>query len=321
MSPYDVLGIGSPILDYIIHIPEDFLQQVPGKKGGMEPIDLDTLHKMIKLAGTPIITPGGSCSNTMIGLAHLGFQPALIGVIGRDEAAQHYLSFIQKLKIKPLFQTSDSKTSQVVSLVTPDGERTCRSYLGASQDIQIDKITPELFKDVKLVHIEGYSLLQGLLPEKAMHLAKEAGAQISFDLASFELVEHYKERILFLLSHYVDIAFSNDLEIKSLTGSDGEKGCQYLKDLCRIAVVKQGSKGCWVGQGPSLVYQPVEAVKVVDSTAAGDLFASGFLGAYFNGKPLEECARIGNLLGAAAVQVHGTIIPQETWDQIKRLLA
>ena len=192
--------------------------------------------------------------------------------------------------------------------------------MGASQDIHLDQITPELFKDVKLVHIEGYSLLQGVLPEKVMQLAKAAGAKISFDLASFELVEQFKERILFLLSDFVDIAFANENEIQTLTGLGGEKGCQYLKDICETAVVKQSSKGVWVGQRTSLIHQPALEVQVVDSTGAGDLFASGFLGAYLVGKSLKECAAFGNLIGAAAVQVHGTEIPQEKWDQFKKAL-
>lgn len=321
MNSYDVLGIGSPILDYIFYVDDHFLEQVPGRKGGMESVNYNTLQELITSAGNqPFITPGGSCSNTMKGLAHLGFRSALLGVIGSDPKANQYLTFVRKSGIIPLFQTSELPTSQVVCLVTPDGERTCRSYLGASQDIHLDKITPELFKDVKLVHIEGYSLLQGILPEKVMQLARAAGAKVSFDLASFELVEQYKERITTLLSRFVDIAFANEQEIQTLTGVGGAKGCQYLKDLSETAIVKQSSKGCWVGQSTSIVHQPALEVQVVDSTGAGDMFASGFLGAYLAGKSLKECAALGNAIGAAAVQVPGTEISQEMWDQFKNEL-
>lgn len=322
MKGYEIFGVGSPILDYVLHVDEDFLKQIPGKKGGMEPIDYQTLQSIIKKTGkTPLVIPGGSSANTIKGLAHLGFACALFGVIGSDKAAHEYMSFIRTTGITPLFQTSKLSTSQVLALITPDGERTLRSFLGASQDFQLSAMTPELFKDVKLVHIEGYSLLQGTLPEKTMKLAKEAGAKISFDLASFELVEQFKERILFLLSRFVDIAFANDEEIFTLTGVGGQKGCQYLKDLSEIAIVKKDKEGCWVGHSNALIYQPALEIQVIDSTGAGDLFASGFLAAYLKGKTLEECAAAGNLVGAAAVGISGTEISQENWAFLKKQLA
>lgn len=322
MNKYDILGVGSPILDYILHVDEDFLQQVPGQKGGMEPIDFDTLQTIIKKSDLPpLATTGGSCSNTMKGLAHLNYRCALLGVIGSDAAAQQYMDAIQQSGILPLFQTSPLKTSQVVCLITPDGERTCRSFLGASQDIHLEKITPELFQGVKLVHIEGYSLLQGVLTEKVMQLAQAAGAKISFDLASFELVEQFKERILTLLSRFVDIAFANEHEIITLTGMGGQKGCQYLKDVCETAIVKMGKQGSWVGKSTSISHAPALNVQVVDSTGAGDLYASGFLAAYLKGKSLKDCANIGNFVGARAVEVPGTDIPQSTWDLIKKELS
>jgi sugar/nucleoside kinase (ribokinase family) len=319
MSGYDILGIGSPILDYILYVDEAFLDQIPGKKGGMEPIDYETLQDIMGKTGhQPIVIPGGSGANTIKGLAQLGFKTALLGVIGQDASARQYLSFIKKANIVPLFQISELHTSEVLCLITPDGERTLRSFLGASQDIHLDQITPDLFKDVRLVHIEGYSLLQGVFPEKAMQLAKAVGAKISFDLASFELVEQFKERILTLLSLYVDIAFANEKEIKTLTGMGGQKGCQYLKDISETAVVMQSSEGCWVGHNTTMIHHPALEVQMMDSTGAGDLFASGFLAAYLSGKSLQECAAFGNTLGAAAVQVPGTEIPEDKWEQFKK---
>jgi len=321
MNTYEILGIGSPIVDYIIPIDEEDLRQLPGKKGGMEPVDFDTLQDLLRSSKkTPVITTGGSCSNTIKGLTHLGYRCALAGVIGSDDIANQYMRFVKNRGITPLFQVSEKQTSQVVCFVTPDGERTCRAFLGASQDMRLEQIRPEFFENVQLVHIEGYSLLQGVLTEKVMQLAKAAGCKISFDLASFELVEQYKERIMSLLSRFVDIAFANDHEIETLTGVGGAKGCQYLKDISETAIVKQSNKGCWVGQNTYLVHQPAFEANVVDSTGAGDLFASGFLAAYLKGKSLEECALLGNLAGAAAVEVHGTDVPQEKWDSIQSKL-
>jgi len=149
MNTYEILGIGSPIVDYIIPIDEEDLRQLPGKKGGMEPVDFDTLQDLLRSSKkTPVITTGGSCSNTIKGLTHLGYRCALAGVIGSDDIANQYMRFVKNRGITPLFQVSEKQTSQVVCFVTPDGERTCRAFLGASQDMRLEQIRPEFFENV-----------------------------------------------------------------------------------------------------------------------------------------------------------------------------
>jgi sugar/nucleoside kinase (ribokinase family) len=305
-----ILGIGTPILDYTVRVENSFVDSLPGKKGGMVPVTSEQFDEILKSSHThPLIMAGGSCSNAIKGLASLGFDCALLGIIGHDTNADEYYAQIRALGITPLFQTSSVPTAKVLCLITPDGQRTCRSYLGASQEIDVNAITPDLFQNKKLVHIEGYSLLQGQLPELVMQLAKDAGALISFDLASFEIVEQFKDRIRFLLSNYVDILFANEDETQALTGHQGEIGCQELAKLARIAVVMQGSKGCLVGSKDELLHELAIKVNVVDTTGAGDYFASGFLGAYLQNKSLRECAASGNKMAAKVVQVFGTNIP------------
>ena len=194
------------------------------------------------------------------------------------------------------------------------------SFLGAGAEMKPDDLDPDYFKGVSLVHIEGYSLLVEGLTDKAMQLSKAAGAKVSFDLASFEITRTYKEKIIALLSHYVDIVFANTDETHALTLLGPEKGCMILKDLCDTAVVSMGKEGCWVGTSQDLNYCP--AIKTIpeDTTGAGDLFASGFLHGYLSGHSVEECARYGALTASEVIQVIGAELPPEAWARIKAAL-
>lgn len=318
MANYEVLGIGSPFVDYIIVIKDDFLRHVPGAKGGMVVVDYDTLSSIISKSGKePLIIAGGSGANTIKGLANFGHQCALIGKIGSDDAAKQFLENMKALSITPLLRQSSTRTAQTVCLITPDGERTMRAFLGASQEMSSKDLDPSIFEGVSLVHIEGYSLLNEQLTLEAMKLAKSAGAQVSFDLGSFEVVNAHKKTIIDLLPKYVDVVFANRDEIRSLTQLTPEKGCEVLKDLCNTAVILLGKEGCIVGSGSKQVQCPAFAVDPVDTTGAGDLFASGFLHGYLQQLPLEECARYGALAGAAVVQVQGVDVPPHAWQQIK----
>lgn len=320
---YDVIGIGAPVIDQILPISEEYLSQIPGNKGGMIAVDYESFLKIV--AGSKaeaLLIIGGSSSNTIKGLAQLGQKCAIIGKIGSDLAGKKFLESMLALGVTPLFLQSSSPTGQVACLVTPEGERTFRSFLGASSEMKADELIPEQFEKARLVHIEGYTLLAGTsLTQRAMELAKNANAKVSFDLASFEIVHDYKETIIDLISRHVDVLFANVEEIKALTGLPPEKGCSILKDICETVVVLAGKQGCWVGHRESIIYQPAFSVETIDTTGAGDLFASGFLHGYLTGQSLEECARFGAITGAAVVQVLGTDIPLKKWEEVKSKLA
>lgn len=319
MRSADALGVGALLADQIVHVTDELLSKLPGKKGGMETVDHQTLTELLRLTNpTSPLFPGGSCANVIRSLAHLGRKCALIGKIGNDDIGNALLKNLQILGIETLYTRGFTPTGQVVSFVTPDGERTCRSYLGAQQEITPKDLIPEQFENVKIVHIEGYNLLYPGLAECAMQYAKNAGAKISFDLASFEIVEAYKDQILELLSQFVDICFANELETRLLTGKALQEGCAELKKFCPLAVVSKGKDGCWIGHEKTVLHYPAYPIEhPLDTTGAGDLFAAGFLHGYLSSKPLEVCADYGALLGAAVVQVQGTVLPEEQW----RLLA
>lgn len=320
-NDYKVLGIGAPCMDILIETDEEFIKSI-GSKGGSLQIDWHTVKVMLdhmNYRNTAIAT-GGSCANTIKGLAGFGHKCALYGRLGKDEMGHKFLDNFKQMGIVTLCSISKTSSTQIcLCLISPDGERTMRCYPGASNDLSAKDLTPELFQGVSLVHIEGYALYvhdPEFVPA-VMQMAKQHGALVSFDLSSFELVKIFKPKILELLQNYVDIIFANADEVKALTGLGPIPGCRALKEMCSIAVVMIGKDGCLVGSGPTEIHCPASTATVVDTTGAGDLFASGFLHGILQNFPLEECARFGNLAGAAVIEVYGAEIPPEKWNQLK----
>lgn len=314
---YEILGIGSPVVDLIVPVQEDFLRLFQLVKGGSDLIDYPQLRKLLRQAKIkPTFIPGGSSANTIKGLAQFGHKCALVGKVGSDEAGTEFIQRIKSQGITSLLIPTETPTAQALCLLTSDGERTFRTYLGAGQEMKGDDLNPELFEGVKLVHIEGYSLTNEHLTLQAMRLAKKNQAKISFDLASFEIALAYRRPIVHLISQFVDVLFANSQEVRVLTNLDPEKGCDILKDMCETVVVFIGKEGCWVGQGLDKIKCPAYPVTPVDTTGAGDLFASGFLHGYLRGLPLTVCAHYGALASRAVVQVLGAEIPSADWQDI-----
>lgn len=319
---YEILGIGGPILDQVLQVSESYLATISGKKGGMEPIDFEGLQQLILKSGSqPVSVPGGSTRNTLHGLARFGEKCALLGMVGKDAQGQKYRSLLKEQGILPLLIESETPTATVLSLVTPDGERTMRTFQGASIEIRGHHINPAVFKPPKLVHLEGYTLFNDTYTEACMRLAKEEKAKISFDLASFEIVNAYRDTILNLLEKYVDVIFANEEEAFALTGEKKEEAaCDFLAEICDVGVVLMGPQGCWVKNKEQKLHCPAYPVQPLDTTGAGDLFASGFLHGYMRDYPMEICAHYGAIAGRAVVQVMGPVIPHEGWEAVYQQL-
>lgn len=318
----EVLGIGAPFWDYILRVSEDFLASLTPVKGGVDFIDAAAFRRIIDQSKIPVtLAAGGSCANAIKGLAQLGHRCALLGKVGADEAGKTFSKRMRELGIEPILIPSQAPTGQVIALVTPDGERTMRDFLGASQEMKAADLDPDAFTGVKWVHIEGYTLMREGVTARAMELAKAAGARISFDLANFELVHAYKSAIIDLVSKYVDVLFANGDEAKALTQRNPQRGCAIMRDLCEVAVVSLGKNGCWIANGVEQMHCPAYPLHPVDTTGAGDLFAAGFLHGYLQNKPLPLCAHYGAKIAAAVVQVMGAELPQVTWQALREEFA
>ena len=319
----EVLGLGGVMIDNVLMVSHEFLSTIPGEKGGMERIDYPTLKEILARSGVaPAVVPGGCSANIMKGLACFGRKAGMLGKIGKDPMGKFYINAMNERDVSLVMIESETPTAQLLALVTPDGERTFRTFQGASVEMGKSDLKKEFFAGVRLLHVEGYSLFNGDLAESAMKMAKEMGCKISFDLASFEIVRAFKPTIMHLLQNYIDIIFCNEFEARELTGLSEEKTSDFLAKLCEVSVVCMGKRGCFVHSGEEHFHFPAFVVdKPLDTTGAGDLFASGFLAGYLGNRPLQECALYGSLAGAAVIQVPGAEIPHEGWEQILGTIA
>ena len=318
-----IVGVGSPIVDSIAQIDDAFLQTVEGEKGGMVLVEDATIKQIIeRIPGAITRSPGGSAGNTLFALARLGAPAAFLGKTGDCANGQFYRARFAELGgDSSRFKIGSSPNGHCLSLVTPDGERTMRTDLGAAMTLQPDEIHPDDFAGCQHAHIEGYLLFNEALLRAVLAAAKEAGCTISLDLASFEVVQAAGDTLREILRDSVDIVFANEEEAAAFTGlsDDYPAMARTLAELCSIAAVKIGAEGAWIASGDQLFHAAsVPAASVIDTTGAGDLWAAGFLYGWSRQRPLADCARYGALLGSAVVQQQGTELPEAVWQPLQK---
>jgi sugar/nucleoside kinase (ribokinase family) len=319
---YNVLGLGALMIDRVLSVSNEFIaEKIDGERGGMVIISREEMEEYFGKCGVdlPKLTLGGSEGNTISVLADFGHKCGFIARVGDDEDGVLYEQNYLSRGVYPVFlREPNTFTGQCLSFVTPDAQRTMRTYLGASADLVGKDLKPEMFEGVDVFHMVSYSYMNKDLVHTALRLAKEAGAKVSFGLGCFEISKNFRDDILEMLDNYVDIVFGNEDEAKALTGKDEQESCKIIGDLCEVSVVHIGKRGCWIRRDRGKEeHFAVTPVKPIDSTGAGDMFAAGFLHGYLNGDDTFWCAEYGMHLGAAVVQMLGTDITQETW---KRLL-
>lgn len=316
-TTHEILGIGTPMLDHLLLISQKYLESIQGEKYGMEVISYEEMVRLIENSGTiPKLVAGGSAANTIKGLAALGRRCALTGMLGKDSSGNRVIERLQDLGVSPLVSYGTKPTAHVTCLITPDGKRTCRTYLGAAEEITPKDLSPEFFNEVSLVHIEGYTFLYPGITKRAMELAKENGARISLDLGSFEVVEAYKSPIIGLVREFVDILFANEDETFAMTGKKPEGGWDDLQKLAENTVVMMGKEGCIAGNATEKIRCPAFPVEPLDTTGAGDLFAAGFLHGTLSKKDIRTSAKWGAQLAKEVVSVVGAEIPEEKWPSV-----
>lgn len=318
----EVLSLGGACVDLLIHVPDTFLNEHSIEKGGSLQIDKDTFYKLKNDAADyrVEIHPGGSSSNTIRGLAKLNHKVAFLAKVGQDEIGWVFTQSLLKNHVDAHILPSEKPTMQVMCFITPDGERTMRCLPGAANDLHEADLTEELFKGIKHLHLEGYSLYDVGMVERAMKLGKEEGATISLDLSSFEIVRKHRDTLLRLIEKYVDIVFCNELEAQELIHEKPEIAAKKISSLRNIACVPVGENGVWVAKKGIVEHVPTIPKVIVDATGAGDLFAAGFLHGYLKGVPLNIAASWGHLTGGAVIEVIGAEIPDETWDRINEVM-
>ncbi|MBI2811920.1 MAG: adenosine kinase [Candidatus Melainabacteria bacterium] len=317
-TAFEVLTISDSIVDYILYVNDDFVRSLPGNKGGSAHIDNNLFQTIIRDSKTsPTLRPGASAVNMLKGLNKLGHNCGLITTIGNDQEGDFFLNSLKEQGITLLLQTSNIPTGKSACLVTPNGERTMRTFLGASTENDRLQLKREMFQGISHFHVEGYQLYYQDLMRQSLKLAKEQNASISLDLSSFEAVRANKKIIWELLENgMVDLIFANSEEAYALTDLKAKEAAELLASYCGVAVVTLGEKGCYISDGTTQWQCPAMKVNVVDTIGAGDLFISGFLHGFLMGKPIPVCAKFGTILASQVVQVIGAEIPSNDWESI-----
>lgn len=318
-----IVGIGSALVDILIHEDDKFIEKTGAGKGGMTLVDSSWIERTLAMgSGTATIVPGGSACNTIVGIGKLGGQARFVGKCGTDKWGRKYENDLEQQNVDPALLRSDSPTGRVLSIITPDAQRTMFTCLGASAETRPEEITARSFEDAAVVHVEGYLLFNPDLIQASLDAAKEAGALISMDLASFTVVEQSLVLLEKLVADYVDILIANEDEARAFTGqSDEELALSVLSGKANIAVLKVGPRGSHISNaGETIHIQPMGDGTALDTTGAGDLWAAGFLFGLVNGYPLEKCGQLGSACGYEVCQVVGANIPDEGWERIRKLL-
>lgn len=320
-----ILGIGSTLVDILSQVPnEEVLNELNLPKGSMTYVNINDAvsigERLAQQYGSQRAA-GDSAANTMSGLARLGAKSGFLTMMGNDEMGQFFTNEMTRTGVEMLALKSDTPTGRVIAMVTPDGERTFATCLGASIELSPDDIKPELFDNWDIFYIEGYLVANPDMLRKAISTAKDKGLKIAIDLASYNVVEESRDFLLELVNNYVDIVFANEQEALALTGMEPENALHYIAERCEIAVVKIGAKGAYIQRGNEIVTIPPMKADVVDTTGAGDMWAAGFLAGLVKGENLQKCGMMGAIVAKNIIEVMGAKMDDERWDNIHKAIA
>ncbi len=309
-----ITGIGNALVDILIHIKDETpLEALHLPKGGMTLIgeeQLATIHDSIAHLPHERAT-GGSASNTIHALASLGDEVGFAGSVGDDETGRFFRQQAESRGVDVHLDIYPDKASGIATtFITPDGERTFATYLGAAACLDSRRIATCLHPGI--LYVEGYLVQDHDLIEQVLGDAKAADMQVCYDLASWNIVASDREFIRHLVKEYVDIVFANEEEAAAFSGlNDPEKALQQLGGMTTTAVVKVGKRGAYGWHEGNIAFTPGRSLNVIDTTAAGDFFAAGFLHGWIHQESLQRCLDYGNRIAGEVIQVIGTQVPAE----------
>jgi sugar/nucleoside kinase (ribokinase family) len=307
---YDVLGIGNAIVDVLARTDDDFLVRQNMRKGAMTLIDEERATAIYDAMGPAVEISGGSAANTIVGCASLGGRAAFVGKVKDDELGRVFAHDIRAAGVA--FDTPPAfdgpSTARCYVLVSPDGERTMNTYLGAAQDLHPRDIDPDTIAAAAITYLEGYLWDPKHAKDaflKAAAAAHEAKRMVALTLSDAFCVDRWRDEFLGLVrAGTVDLLFANAAELHSLyQTADFDTALAALRGEARLAVVTRSENGCMVVSRDQVLAVPAAPVeRVVDTTGAGDLFAAGFLYGLSQGAGHERAASLGALAAAEVIQ-------------------
>ena len=274
-----VLGMGAALVDILANVSDEWIAAQGVQKGGMNMVDWPQMEKFLGALENPIRVPGGSTCNTMVGLSRLHGKAAFISKIGDDELGKLFQEHLKNNGVESKLGMSDVATGCVFSAVTPDAQRSMWTYLGASD--------------------------------------RSLGVETALDFSSFGVVEACRKLFDELFEEkMIDIIIANEDEAFAYAGVKEEAALEVLAKKAKVAVVKIGKRGALIAKDGVVTRVSAGAAKAIDTTGAGDLWASGFLYGYMNGWDMERSGNLGSIVSNEVVQVMGAQIPEEGWQRI-----
>ncbi|MBI4725076.1 MAG: adenosine kinase [Rhodomicrobium sp.] len=307
-KPLQVTGIGHALVDIIASCEEELLGQFSLAKGTMRLTSPDEAAALYDKMGPAVETSGGSAANTCAGIASLGGRVGFMGRVGRDQFAEVFAHDISSIGVRFNHGAakSETPTGRCLILVTPDGERTMNTNLGAAAEFAGSDLDRAAIDGSEILYLEGY-LFDPVAARASFHTAADFArvnsTKVAFTLSDPFCVDRHREGFRSFIRERVDIVFANEKELLSLfPGASFEEACAAIKAECPIAVITRSEKGSVILNGERAISVPAVPVeKLVDATGAGDLYAAGFLFALASGRDLKTCGQLGSLAASEVI--------------------
>ena len=322
----DVVGFGNALVDVLSHQEEAFIERLGATKGAMNLVDAAQSAELYELVGDHTTVSGGSAANTVIGVNSFGGTAGYVGRVSNDELGDIFSSDMQRLGIAhttPRAPTHDP-TGRCIVFITPDGERTLNTFLGASNGLRSSDVDLDLIGRAKLLFLEGY-LWDPPEAKTAMRYAASAiGAKgrVALTLSDQFCVERHRSSFLDLIDEHVDVLFANEHEVRSLFETDElDRALEMARELVDLTAVTMGAGGSvLITQDEFTRIEADPAARVVDKTGAGDLYAAGVLYGLARGYDLRRCGQLGSL-AAEEVIAHVGPRPETSLRDLAGVLA
>ena len=322
----DVIGIENPLIDLLVQVEDAFLEQIQVEKNMMYLIDQERLRSVLQaLEGRRIHPePGGSCANTLIGIAQLGGKTAYCGMVGGDDYGRIYVEKLEAAGVKSYIASNGNLTGSTIILVTPDAARTMNTYLGACQDLDAASIPLDALRSARMLYITGYlwdTPGQQEAAQLALATAGKSELSIAMSLSDPFCVARHHDDFRRILRDHVQLVFANREEALALTQTDNaQQALRVLREWCPGVVITLGGSGALVAEGDEMAYLDPFPIKAVDTTGAGDAFAAGYLYGKLRGASLLQRGRLGSYFAAQVIQHMGPRLAQDPREVLRPVL-
>ena len=315
-AKYDVLGIGSALLDLTVQVDDEFLSNLGLTKGGMHLVTQKQSKNILDKLSTCTmeITPGGSSANTLAGISNFVGKAIFIGTVGNDEYGQIYITETKRSGVKSQINRHNSITGHAITFITSDSERTFATHLGAALNLKVDNLREEDVANSKIIHLEGYLFENPELQKvclTAIDMAHKNNVLVSVDLSDSSLIDRIYDVFDKIVREHVDILFVNEDEAFAFTKKREKEALKKISEMCQVSVVKLGARGSLVKALDEIYEIPVYKTNSINTNGAGDMYAAGFLYGIAEGLPLQKAGRFGSYASSLVVAQSGARISGE----------